>query len=66
MARMSRRVYAGFHGSGGPALLAGMETCRSAGVRESVEPVQGIGDHVVFSRPFVVRARAIRVEKAGV
>lgn len=43
---MSRRVAAGFHGSGGLVLLAGMGRCWPAGVREGVEPVQGVGDHV--------------------
>lgn len=46
MARLSRRVCAGFHGSGGLVLLAGTGTCWSAGVREGVEPCQGVCDHV--------------------
>lgn len=44
MARLSRRMGAGFHGSGGRVLLAGTGTCWSAGVRESFESRQGVGD----------------------
>lgn len=46
MARLSRRVGAGFHGCGRGVLVAGMGTRWSAGVRESSEPCQGAGDHV--------------------
>lgn len=46
VARLSRRVGAGFHGSGRVVMLAGMGTGWSAGVWEGVEPGQGIGDHI--------------------
>ncbi|WP_443325947.1 hypothetical protein, partial [Streptomyces sp. 7N604] len=42
----SRRVGAGFHGSGEVVLLAGTGRCRwSAGVRQGLQPLDRAGDH---------------------
>lgn len=53
MTRLSRRVCAGFHGSGGLVLLAGRGEALVARVRESAKPVQGIGfvDHCPKTSP---------------
>lgn len=61
-ARLSRRVPAGFHGSGGVVLLAGRGTCWSAAVRQYFEPGQGLGDHTT---PWPVVGEAEDAPAAG-
>lgn len=46
IARLSRWVGAGFHGSGGAVLLVGTEVCWSVGGREGIQLGQGAGDDV--------------------
>lgn len=45
VARLSRRVGAGFHGSGQGGAV-GTGSCLSSWVRQGCEPLQGLGDHV--------------------
>jgi hypothetical protein len=63
MARLSRRVGAGFHGSG-VALLVGTGRCWSAGVREGVEPGESAGDHVCEG-PVLCQAEDAALPKRG-
>jgi hypothetical protein len=50
VARLSCRVGAGFHGCGRGVLLVGAGRCWSAGIRQGLEPLQGVGDHAGLGR----------------